>query len=70
MTFIDHLTNLRMEKVKEMLTSTDEKVVTIAFDVGYNEPNYLSYLFKKRVGLTPKEFRLQKKAQPGKARPS
>ena len=35
---------------------------------GYNEPNYLSYLFKKREGLTPKEFRLQKKHQPGKAR--
>jgi two-component system response regulator YesN len=68
MTFIDHLTNVRMEKVKELLASTDEKIVTIAFDVGYNEPNYLSYLFKKREGLTPKEFRLQKKPQRGNAR--
>lgn len=64
-TFIDHLTNVRMERVKEMLASTDEKVVSIAFDVGYNEPNYLSYLFKKREGLTPKEYRLQKKHQKG-----
>jgi two-component system response regulator YesN len=64
-TFIDHLTNVRMEKVKEMLASTDEKIVTIAFNVGYNEPNYLSYLFKKREGLTPKEFRLRKKHQRG-----
>ena len=67
-TFIDHLTNVRMEKVKEMLASTDEKVINIAFNVGYNEPNYLSYLFKKREGLTPKEYRLQKKPQGGKAR--
>jgi two-component system, response regulator YesN len=67
-TFIDHLTNVRMEKVKEMLATTDEKVVNIAFNVGYNEPNYLSYLFKKREGLTPKEFRMQKKHQRGKAR--
>lgn len=65
-TFIDYLTNVRMEKVKEMLASTDEKVVTIAFDVGYSEPNYLSYLFKKREGLTPKEYRLQKRPQSGK----
>jgi len=62
-TFIDHLTNVRMEKVKELLASTDEKVVNIAFSVGYNEPNYLSYLFKKREGLTPKEYRQQKRPQ-------
>lgn len=67
-TFIDHLTNVRMEKVKEMLASTDEKVINIAFHVGYNEPNYLSYLFKKREGLTPKEYRLMKKPQWGKAK--
>ena len=59
-----------MEKVKEMLASTDEKVVNIAFSVGYNQPNYLSYLFKKREGLTPKEYRLQKKPQKGKVRAS
>lgn len=68
-TFIDHLTNVRMEKVKEMLASTDDKVVTIAFNVGYNEPNYLSYLFKKREGLTPKEFRLQNRHQQCEERP-
>jgi two-component system response regulator YesN len=61
-TFIDYLTNVRMERVKEMLHSTDDKLVNIAFSVGYNEPNYLSYLFKKREGLTPKEFRQKKKA--------
>jgi two-component system response regulator YesN len=70
MTFIDHLTNVRMEKVKEMLAYTDEKVINIAFNVGYNEPNYLSYLFKKRVGLTPKEFRLRKKPRGGKIKAS
>jgi two-component system response regulator YesN len=69
-TFIEYLTNVRMEKVKEMLASTDEKVVNIAFNVGYNEPNYLSYLFKKREGITLKEYRLQKKPQPGTVRAS
>ncbi|MGH0051968.1 MAG: response regulator [Sphaerochaetaceae bacterium] len=62
-TFIEHLTNVRMEKVKEMLASTDEKIVNIAFGVGYSEPNYLSYLFKKREGISPKEYRLQKRSQ-------
>jgi len=58
-TFINYLTNVRMEKVKELLASTDEKLVNIAFSVGYNEPNYLSYLFKKREGITLKEYRQQ-----------
>jgi two-component system, response regulator YesN len=69
-TFIEYLTNVRMEKVKEMLAFTDEKVVNIAFNVGYNEPNYLSYLFKKREGLTLKEYRLRKKPQGGKVKAS
>jgi len=64
-TFIDHLISVRMEKVKEMLASTDEKIVNIAFNVGYNEPSYLSYLFKKREGLTPKEYRLKRRPQRG-----
>lgn len=66
-TFIEYLTNIRMEKVKELLVSTDEKVVNIAFDVGYNEPNYMSYLFKKREGFSPNEYRLRMRAQEGKA---
>jgi two-component system response regulator YesN len=69
-TFIEYLTDVRMEKVKEMLASTDEKIINIAFDVGYNEPNYLSYLFKKREGLTLKEYRLSKKPQGGKVKAS
>ena len=64
-TFIEYLTAVRMEKVKEMLASTDEKLVNIAFAVGYNEPNYLSYLFKKREGITPKEFRTQRRPSSG-----
>ncbi len=70
LTFIDYLTNVRMEKVKEQLASSDEKIINIAFNVGYNEPNYLSYLFKKREGLTPKEYRQLKNPRHSKDRPS
>jgi len=56
-TFIDYLTECRLRHAKELLAQTDEKLSTIAMDIGYNDPNYFSYLFKKREGLTPKEFR-------------
>jgi YesN/AraC family two-component response regulator len=41
------------------------RFVNIAFAVGYSEPNYLGYLFKKREGLTPMEYRRLRRSQPG-----
>ena len=56
-TFIDFLTECRLQHAKELLVGTDDKLSAIAMDIGYNDPNYFSYLFKKREGQTPKEFR-------------
>ena len=57
--FIEFLTEYRMEKAKEFLLHTNMKLSTIAMEIGYNEPNYFSYVFKKNTGLSPKEFRAQ-----------
>ncbi len=56
-TFINYLTSLRMEKAKELLAHTDMKLSVIAMEIGYNEPNYFSHVFKKNEGITPKEYR-------------
>ena len=56
-TFISYLTALRMERARELLTSTNEKLADIALEIGYNEPNYFSHVFRKTVGITPKEYR-------------
>ena len=56
-TFISYLTSLRMEKAKELLTSTNARLADIALEIGYNEPNYFSHVFRKTVGITPKEYR-------------
>jgi two-component system response regulator YesN len=56
-TFITYLTLLRIEKAKELLTNTDMKIATIAMEIGYNEPNYFSHVFKKTEDMTPKEYR-------------
>ena len=40
--------------------STDEKTYVIAAKVGYDEPNYFSYVFKKRYGVSPNKFRGQR----------
>lgn len=60
-TFTEYLTGLRLEKAKEMLRNTDRRSSEIAFDVGYNDSHYFSYLFKKNTGMTPGEYRSAKR---------
>lgn len=56
-TFVEYLTELRMNKAKELLKCTNKKTAEIAFDIGYKDPHYFSYIFKKTQKLTPKEYR-------------
>ena len=48
---------MRIERAKELLTTTSMKLSTIAMEIGYNEPNYFSHVFRKLEGITPKEYR-------------
>jgi len=56
-TFIEYLTTLRMKKARELLKSTDMRSSEVAIAIGYNDPHYFSYLFKKYVGMNPREYR-------------
>mgnify|MGYP001297358518 CR=1 FL=1 len=53
------LTELKMEKAKEILRSSAMPVQDIAFLVGYKETKYFFKVFKKHVGMTPSEYRSQ-----------
>ena len=60
-TFIDYLTTVRMDKAKDLLVCTSMKTSDVGFEVGYRDPHYFSYIFKKTQGMSPKEFRRIKK---------
>lgn len=55
--FIEYLTEIRIEKAKELLTETEYSMKEICMMVGYSEPNYFSRSFKKKVGVTPTEYK-------------
>ena len=56
-TFIKYLTDIRMNKAKELLRCTGKKNSVISAEVGYKDPHYFSFLFKKTQGMTPTQFR-------------
>ena len=56
-TFLNYLISLRMEEAKRLLKQTDYKSHVIGEMVGYPEPNYFSYVFKKNCGVSPAKYR-------------
>jgi two-component system response regulator YesN len=63
MTFIEYLTDIRMEKAKDYLRCSGKKITEIGFLVGYLDSHYFSYIFKKTQNCTPSEYRLQGKGE-------
>lgn len=57
MTFVEYLTQRRMQRAKELLRSTDIKISNVGYDVGYKDFHYFYNLFKKLEGCTPKDYR-------------
>lgn len=53
----DHLTRVRIEKAKELLRETADKLQAVALQVGFRDANYFSTVFKREVGITPREWR-------------
>jgi AraC-like DNA-binding protein len=53
----NYLVNLRLEKAKQLLRLTDEKLESIAVACGFANANYLCRLFRKKFGLTPVQYK-------------
>lgn len=58
-TFVDYLTKVRIDQAKYLLANTGQKMYEISINIGYEDPNYFSYNFKKQTKMTPSEWRKQ-----------
>lgn len=57
LSYIEYLTNIRIEKAKTLLMNLNLTIYQIASEVGYNDSRYFSRVFKSFIGKTPSEYR-------------
>lgn len=55
--FLEYVLQCRIDKAKYFLMTTEKTIEEIAFSVGYEEPNSFRRLFKKKVGMSPNNYR-------------
>ena len=56
-TITEYITHVRIEHAKNLLTTTDVSIGNIALNVGFEDVNYFSRLFKKHTGCSPCKYR-------------
>jgi transcriptional regulator GlxA family with amidase domain len=59
MTPLDYVHALRLEEAKQMLERTDLAIAEVANEIGYEDTSFFGRLFRRKVGLTPAEYRLR-----------
>ncbi len=57
LSFVEYITKKRMGKAKQLLRNTSKKSGEIAGEIGYKDPRYFSFVFKKYQGCTPSQYR-------------
>jgi len=53
----DHIHYHVLEEAKNLLLSSDNSVSQIAYSLGFEYPQYFSKIFKKKIGVSPLEYR-------------
>lgn len=54
---IDYVHTLRLEEAKQLLESTELPIEAVALDVGYQDAGFFARLFKRKVCVTPAQYR-------------
>jgi AraC-like DNA-binding protein len=57
-TFSEIVNQIRIEKATKLLLETEQPIMQICYEVGYNDPSYFFKQFQKETGFSPKAFRL------------
>jgi AraC-like DNA-binding protein len=55
----NYILTKKLEKAQELLQVTDMTISDIAYEIGFNDPLYFTRFFKKKIGMSPTDFRSQ-----------
>lgn len=55
----DYVTQVRLEKAKDLLTNIDMKIKQVSHETGFSDPNYFCRSFKKKTGFNPTNWRVR-----------
>ena len=61
MSFKDYLTDYRINEAAKLLLNTNDRIVDISVAVGYKNSDYFIRRFIEIKGMTPSQYRRQKK---------
>ena len=59
--FHQYCNGLRLQKAEKLLLHSDEKIIDISLDCGFNNISYFNRLFQKKYGVSPTEYRTGQK---------
>lgn len=59
MTFIEYVQHIRIREANHLISTTDRKISDIANTVGYQDMKFFNHIYKKKTGVTPREFRMK-----------
>ena len=65
-TFVSYLRKLRIERSKELLGRTDQKVYEISAQVGFENVKHFTRVFREMEGISPLEYRTQQEIMEGR----
>ncbi|MBQ6232352.1 MAG: helix-turn-helix domain-containing protein [Clostridia bacterium] len=55
----EYILSLRFDKAKQLLLHTSYPIIDISATCGFTDPSHFSVLFKKKVGMSPRKYRMQ-----------
>lgn len=61
----DYIIKAKINKAKEIISTTSNSIRQVAQFLGYSDPGYFVRVFKKRTGVTPTEYRTRSKEESG-----
>ena len=59
--YSEYLSHIRIKNVSRLLLNTDKSITEIAIETGYQYPGNLSAAFRQKTGLSPQQFRRQRR---------